>query len=225
MCKLKKSLYGLKQAGRKWYERLTTLLLIEGYNQLNSDHSLFTHECIDQFTMLLVYVDDIILAGNSLKEFDRIKSILNSAFKIKDLGALKYFLGLEVSQSKAEISICQRKYCLDLLHETGQLASNPTSTPMDCNVKIHQDVLESFSDNTLYWKLIGKLLYLTNTGPNITSVVQQLSQFVNAPTVTHFNVACRVLKYLKGTPSRGLLFPRDSILQLLGFSVFHERTK
>lgn len=86
VCKLVKSLYGLKQASRKWYEKLTSLLLDQGYNHANSDHSLFTKSTTTTFTVLLVYVDDIILAGNSLSEFSIIKSILHASFKIKDLG-------------------------------------------------------------------------------------------------------------------------------------------
>lgn len=97
VCKLQKSLYGLKQANKKWYEELTTLLLSQGYKQSNSDYSLFTCARNEKFTVLLVYVDDVILAGNSLEEFDRIKRILDDAFKIKDLCALKRFLGLEVA--------------------------------------------------------------------------------------------------------------------------------
>lgn len=89
-----------------------------------------------KFTVLLVYVDDVILAGSSLNECYTIKCILDSTFKIKDLGFLKYFLGLEVSQSKSGISICQRKYCIDLLHETGHLGSKPTCTPLEPNAKI-----------------------------------------------------------------------------------------
>jgi hypothetical protein len=95
---LLKSLYGLKQASRKWYEKLTSLLIAEGYTQSTADHSLFTISSGSDFTALLVYVDDIILAGTSVTEIDRIKLILDTHFKIKDLGPLKYFLGLEVAQ-------------------------------------------------------------------------------------------------------------------------------
>jgi len=125
VCKLKKSLYGLKQASRKWYEKLTTLLLAEEYRQSTADYSLFTLQHGGDFTALLVYVDDIILVGTSLVEFQRIKNILDNQFKIKDLGILKYFLGLEVAHSKEGISISQRKYCLDLLDSSGLLGAKP----------------------------------------------------------------------------------------------------
>ncbi|PNX54602.1 putative copia-type protein, partial [Trifolium pratense] len=106
-------------ASRKWYEKLTCLLLQEGYQQSTADYSLFTLKQDNDFTALLVYVDDVILAGTSLTKFTRIKTILDAQFKIKDLGILKYFLGLEVAHSQAGITISQRKYCLDLLESSG----------------------------------------------------------------------------------------------------------
>ena len=119
----------MKQASRKWYEKLTALLLHEGYCQSSSDYSLFTLQHNNDFTAILVYVDDIILAGTSLTEFQSIKYILNAWFKIKDLGILKYFLGLEVAHYKEGISISQRKYCLDFLESSGLLGSKHASTP------------------------------------------------------------------------------------------------
>jgi hypothetical protein len=92
VCKLLKSLYGLKQASRKWYEKLTSLLVQHHYIQSNADHSLFIKKIATSFTTLLVYVDDAIIAGDSLDEFQFIKDILDSSFKIKDIGHLKYFI-------------------------------------------------------------------------------------------------------------------------------------
>jgi hypothetical protein len=218
VCKLLKSLYGLKQASRKWYEKLTGFLLSQGYTQSASDHSLFTLHSDSMFTALLVYVDDVIVAGNSLTEIHKIKHTLDTEFKIKDLGQLKYFLGIEVAHSKTGISICQRKYCLDLIHDTGLLGSKPVSTPLEPSIKLHQDTSKAYDDILSYRRLVGKLLYLTTTRPDIAFVTQQLSQFLSAPTITHYETACRVVKYLKGTPGQGLLFRRDSTLQLLGFT-------
>jgi hypothetical protein len=218
VCKLLKSLYGLKQASRRWYEKLTALLLHEGYHQSTSDYSLFTLATATNFTALLVYVDDIILAGTSIEEFDRIKSILDAQFKIKDLGVLKYFLGLEVAQSREGISVSQRKYCLDLLKDTGLLGSKPATTPLDPSVKLHNDDGKLYEDVSQYRRLIGKLLYLTNTRPDIAYATQQLSQFLNKPTNVHYHAACRVIRYLKNSPGKGLFFPRQCDIQLLGFS-------
>jgi hypothetical protein len=218
VCKLQKSLYGLKQASRKWNERLTSLLLREGYTQSTADYSLFTLTNDANFTALLVYVDDIVLAGNDLMEFTRIKGILDSAFKIKDLGVLKYFLGLEVAHSKLGITISQKKYCLDLLKDSGLLGSKPVVTPLDPSAKLHQDKGQLYEDVSSYRRLSGKLLYWTNTRPDISFATQQLSQFLQKPTMSHYKAACRVVRYLKQHPGKGLFFPRDSDIQVLGYS-------
>lgn len=100
------SYYGIKSSLLKWYEKLTSTLINNGYVQANTDHSLFTKKDTMSFTLLLVYVDDILIAGNSLEEFDKIKAVLHYNFKIKNLRQLKYFLGLEVAHSKQGISLC-----------------------------------------------------------------------------------------------------------------------
>ncbi|PNX73979.1 retrovirus-related Pol polyprotein from transposon TNT 1-94 [Trifolium pratense] len=166
VCKLKNSLYGLKQASRKLYEKLSTLLIHEGYSQSSSDYSLFTMKNGLVFIVILVYVDDIIVTGTSMIEINRIKNILDLNFKIKDLGILKYFLGLEVAHSKQGITISQRKYCLDILQDTGLLGSKPVSTPLDPSIKLHQDSGKPYADITQYRRLIGRLLYLNTTRPD-----------------------------------------------------------
>ncbi|GAU20493.1 hypothetical protein TSUD_130510 [Trifolium subterraneum] len=205
--------------------KLTTVRLLlavasaqEGYTQSTSDYSLFTLQNASHFTALLVYVDDIILVGNDLNEIDRIKGILDTHFKIKDLGILKYFLGLEVAQSRERITISQRKYCLDLLHDSGLLGSKPAPTPLDPAVKLHIDDSKPYEDVPLYRRLIGKLLYLCDTRPDISFATQQLNQFLHKPIVNHYNAASRVIRYLKHNPCRGIFLPRNSDMQLLGFS-------
>jgi hypothetical protein len=218
VCKLIKSLYGLKQASRQWNEKLTSFLLQMKFVQAASDHSLFTRKTSSSFIVLLVYVDDVIIAGTSLDDIQLIKSALHKSFKIKDLGQLKYFLGLEVAHSQAGITICQRKYCLDLLHDTGLLDAKPANTPCDPSVKLYNDDSVPYHDISAYRRLVGRLLYLNATRPDITFITQQLSQFLSAPTTIHFNAAIRVLHYLKSCPGSGLFFPRDSSLRLIGFS-------
>jgi len=113
-CKLHKSLYGLKQSSIKWYEKLSILLLSCGYQQAQTDHSLFVKTADSSFTALIVYVDDIILTGNSSNEMAYIKHVLHSNSRIKDLGILKYFVGIKVAHLETDIYLCQHKYCLDL---------------------------------------------------------------------------------------------------------------
>lgn len=130
VCKLNKSLYGLKQASRQWYSKLSTALISLGYSQSTADHSLFTKLHNTQFTALLVYVDDIVLAGNCPAEIQHVKQVLDAKFKIKDLGNLRFFLGLEVARSKQGIFLNQRKYALELLEDSAYLLPNLVKHPM-----------------------------------------------------------------------------------------------
>eukprot|EP00256_Glycine_max_P069532 XP_025984127.1 uncharacterized protein LOC113001480 [Glycine max] len=218
-CKLKKSLYGLKQASRKLYEKLSDLLISFGYKQAHVDHSLFIKNVDGKFTALIIYVDDIVLTGNSVKEITNIKQTLHSNFRIKDLGLLRYFLGLEVSHSDEGISVHQRKYCLDLLADSGLLGCKPSSMPMDSSLCLRQDdSSELLVDPLSYRRLIGRLIYLTTTRLDIVFATQQLSQFMTHPTKAHLGATRRVLRYLKGCPTKGLFFQRNSSIHLLGFS-------
>jgi len=119
VCKLKKALYGLKQASREWFATLSIFFIFAGYTQSMNDHSLFINYSERSFTTILVYVDDIILAGNDKEEIDQIKQALNKTFKIKDLGDLRYFIGLEVARNKKGIMMNKRKYALKLLKDAG----------------------------------------------------------------------------------------------------------
>ncbi|RDX82925.1 hypothetical protein CR513_36222, partial [Mucuna pruriens] len=121
VCKLVKSLCGLKQASKKWFEKLPSLLLQLGFQQAMSDYSVFIKSSPTSFLGLLIYVDDIVLVGDCLSDLQFIKAILHQHFGIKDLGILKFFLGLEIAHPSRCISICQKQYCLDLLTDTGAL--------------------------------------------------------------------------------------------------------
>ncbi|XP_014517259.1 uncharacterized protein LOC106774734 [Vigna radiata var. radiata] len=218
ICKLTKSLYGLKQASRQWFEKLSSYLISVNYKQSKSDHSLFTKRTDTCFTALLVYVDDIVLAGNSMEEITYIKELLHNKFRIKDLGELKYFLGLEVARSKKGIHLCQRKYALDILEETGMEGCKPSTTPFlrDTSPLYKSD--SHLNDPGPYRRLIGKLLYITNTRPDLCYTINLLSQFMQAPTEHHYRVVQHVLRYIKSTPNEGLYFSADSLMHLKGFS-------
>lgn len=137
VCKLRKSIYGLKQSPRAWFDRFTKSVKKQGYSQGQSDHTLFTKQSAEgRVAILIVYVDDIVLTGDYGEEIDRLKKILAEEFEIKDLDALKYFLGMEVARSRKGISVSQRKYTLDLLKETGMLGCKPANTPMDPTNKV-----------------------------------------------------------------------------------------
>ncbi|XP_018842683.2 uncharacterized mitochondrial protein AtMg00810-like [Juglans regia] len=218
VCKLLKSLYGLKQASRQWFAKLSQALIDYGFTQVNFDCSLFIKKTATSFIALLVYVDDIILASDSLIEIQQLKIFLHDKFTIKDLGQLKYFLGLEVARSKSGISLCQRKYALDILQDTDLIGSKPAAFPMESNLKLTADDSNLYEDVSGYRRLIGRLLYLTITRPDLAYSVQVLSQFLAKPAVSHYQAAIRVLRYLKATLGQGLFFSSSSDLKLKAFS-------
>lgn len=136
-----------------------------------------------------------------------LKSFLQTRFHTKDLGQLKYFLGVEVTRSKKGIFMSQRKYTLDLLAETGKLAAKPCSTPMIPNVHLTKDEGDPFGDPERYSRLVGKLNYLTvMTRPDIAFPVSVVSQFMSAPTIKHWEALQHILCYLKGAPGLGVLY-------------------
>ncbi|XP_019168355.1 PREDICTED: uncharacterized protein LOC109164056 [Ipomoea nil] len=202
------TLYGLKQASRQWNIKLTHELLGMGFKQAISDPSLFTRGQNNEFVALLVYVDDVVIASPDISQVEQIKKHLDEAFHIKDLGPLRFFLGLEVARSSKGISMTQRKYTMELLEETIGLHTNGSTRTTG----------NTLQDATQYRKLIGKLLYLTITRPDISYAVQQLSQFLDCPTDLHMQAAHSVLRYIKGAPGQGLFFSVKSPLQLKGFT-------
>jgi hypothetical protein len=170
VCRLTKSLYGLKQASRQWFSKFSTTLLQLGFTQSKCDYSLFTRSIGTSFMALLVYVDDIVLASNDSDAITSFTKLLNQQFKLKDLGPLKFFLGLEIARKSTGISICQRKYALEILEDSGLLAAKPAKFPMDSNLKLSRDEGPLLSDPTSYRRLVGRLLYISPLHVQIWSI-------------------------------------------------------
>lgn len=206
VCKLKRSLYGLKQASRQWNKEITHHLEGIGFLQSAHDHCLFTKSSDAGFVALLVYVDDILITSNSLSLINIVKTSLHTVFTIKDLGPVRYFLGLEIHQTDKGLHVNQRKYIIDLITDCGMLDSKPTKTPI---VKAAQGLKINgtpLKDPERYRRLIGRLLYLNFTRPDMAFASQQLSQFVNNPCEEHWVAAMYTVRYSKGTATRGLFF-------------------
>jgi hypothetical protein len=219
VCRLRQSLYGLKQYPRAWFGRFSNVLQEYGMTRCEADYSVFfLHSSPTTCIYLLVYVDDIIITGNDKAGIQQLKQHLSLHFQTKDLGALKYFLGIEVAQSKNGVAITQRKYALDILEETGLLHCRPSDTPMDPNVKLVPGQGEPLKDPGRYRRLVGKLNYLIVTRPDITFAVSVVSQFRNAPCVDHWNAVIRILKYIKSAPGKGLLYENKGNTQVVGYS-------
>jgi hypothetical protein len=165
-----------------------------------------------------VYVDDILIASNDFESVNALKHSLHAEFKLKDLGNLKYFLGLEVARTAKGISLCQRKYTLEIISNSGLLETKPVKTPMEQNLKLSAIDGILLEDPSQYRRLVGRLLYLTVTRLDISFSVQKLSQFMSKPSDSHLHATNRILKYLKGTPGQCLFFPSSNDLQLKAFS-------
>ena len=217
VCRLRKSLYGLKQAPRCWFAKLVSALKDYGFLQSYSDYSLFTYSRGSIQINVLVYVDVLILSANDSIALQTFKAYLSDCFHLKDLGSLKYFLGIEVARSATGIFLCQRKYTLDILSETGLLGSKPIGTPIEQNHKLGLATGDFLSDPESYRRLVGRLIYLAVTRPDLAYSVHILSQFMHQPRAEHWEAALRVVRYLKGTPGQGILLRSDSDLHLQGW--------
>jgi hypothetical protein len=217
VCRLKKSLYGLKQASRNWYSKLSQTLMKYGFQESHADHSLFTYSRGHTFLAVLIYVDDLVIAGNDSSVCSNFKQYLCKCFHMKDLGALKYFLGLELARGPSGLFMCQRKYTLDILNECKMTDCKPSSFPMEENHKLALDSGPAYPDPPRFRRLIGRLIYLTITRPEITYSVHILSQFMQSPQQAHWDAAMRVLRYLKSSPGQGIVLPKENDLTLVAY--------
>ena len=206
VCQLQKSLYGLKWASRQWFAKLSSFLIQSGYSQSKANYSLFVQQISSSFIALLLYVNDVILAGSNMEEISHIKQLLYKKFQIKDLEDLKFFLGLEIARTKHGIFLSHRKYTLELLLDVGCLVSKPPSSPMNSIFKLSQTEGTPYEDVSGYKRLVGRLLYLTTIRPDISFVIRQLSQYLTNLMMSHYKVVLRVLWYVKSALGIGLVF-------------------
>jgi hypothetical protein len=217
VCKLRKSLYGLKQAPRCWFAKLSAALKKYGFKQSYLDYSLFTLQHDEVQLVVLVYVDDLIISGSHPAPIRRFKNYLSTCFHMKDLGVLKYFLGVEVARSPTGIYLCQRKYALDIISESGLLGAKPASVPLEQNHRLPLANGRFLENPEQYRCLVGRLIYLCFTRPELSYSVHTLSQFMQQPREEHWEAALRVVRYLKGNPGQGILLNRSCDLQLYGW--------
>ena len=214
VCRLRKSLYGLKQAPRCWFKKLSDALLRFGFVQGHEDYSFFSYTRNGIELRVLVYVDDLLICGNDGYMLQKFKEYLGRCFSMKDLGKLKYFLGIEVSRGSEGIFLSQRKYALDIITDSGNLGCRPALTPLEQNHHLATDDGPLLADAKPYRRLVGRLLYLLHTRPELSYSVHVLSQFMQTPREAHLAAAMRIVRFLKGSPGQGILLNADTELQL-----------
>jgi hypothetical protein len=217
VCLLQKSIYGLRQAPRAWFEKFSSHLLTVGFTASLADPSLFVYKSGSTVIYLLLYVDDIILTGSAPVAIQALIHDLAQAFELKDLGPLKYFLGLQVEYTDSGLLVHQAKYATDLLVKHNMSTCKPCSTPF---VPPSTSVLTAssfLSDPLSYRSLVGALQYLTFTRPDLSFAVNSLCQHMHQPTTSHLVAAKRVLRYISGTLSHGIVF-QPGPLRLTAFT-------
>eukprot|EP00253_Pinus_taeda_P034571 PITA_34571 len=170
VCKLKKSLYGLKQAPRAWYAKMDSYLLSQNFVRCKYDSNVYFLKKIDSFFIIVLYVDDLLITGSSASVITNIKTTLHKRFSMTDMGLLNFFLGLEIHQRDSGITISQPKYARDLLARFHMSDCKPAATPFLLGIKLENGKDTPLVDCTLYRQLVGSLLYLAHSRPDLSYV-------------------------------------------------------
>ncbi|KAG8502460.1 hypothetical protein CXB51_000380 [Gossypium anomalum] len=217
--RLKKALYGLKQAPRAWYGRIDGHFSNNGFQRSPSEPNLYVkNRDTSEILIICLYVDDLIYTSNSSALLNEFKKLMTDEFEMTDLGLMSFFLGQEIKQCAEGTFMSQEKYVNDLLEKFNLKDCNLVSTPMCTNKKFCLDDEGETIDCQLFRSLIGSLLYLTNSRPDILQATSLLSRYMQSPSKHHFGAAKRILRYLKGTSSFGIWYKFSNNPRLYGFS-------
>ncbi|KAL8104868.1 hypothetical protein AgCh_028873 [Apium graveolens] len=215
--RLKKALYGLKQAPRAWYSRIDEYFVKMGFKRCPFEHTLYIKENKGKILIIGLYVDDLIFTGNNDDDIEEFKNNMMQEFEMTDLGLLHYFLGIEVKQDENGIFISQEKYARDLMKKFRMEDAKPSSTPVEVGLKLSMNDDSKFVDPTLYRSLVGSLMYLTATRPDITYGVSLISRFMEQPKKTHWEAGKRILRYVRGTLGDGIYYQKGNDTKVIGY--------
>ncbi|XP_028116204.1 putative disease resistance protein RGA4 [Camellia sinensis] len=215
---LKKALYSLKQAPKAWYSRIDEHLLSLGFTKSLSEATLYVKQKGSYVLIVSLYVDDLLVTGDNAQMIEEFKQEMMQVFEMTDLGLMTYFLGLEVQQSQNEVFICQKKYAKEILKKFQMEECKAINTPMGQKEKLSKEDGASKVDEGYYRSLIGCLMYLTATRPDILFVVSLLSRFMHCASEVHLRAAKRVLRFIKGSLDCGVNFEKSQNFKLSGFS-------
>ncbi|KAK2429898.1 hypothetical protein QL285_028295 [Trifolium repens] len=216
--KLKRALYGLKQAPRAWYDRLSKFLSKNGYSRGKVDTTLFIKRKGNDVLLVQIYVDDIIFGSTNPSLVKSFSSLMQGEFEMSMMGELTYFLGLQIKQLEEGTFIYQTKYCLELLKKFGMTDSKIMETPMASTCALSKDEECKDVEITKYRGIIGSLLYLTASRPDIMFSVCMCARYQSCPKESHLKAVKRILKYLKGTSNFGLWYSKGNDCSLVGYS-------
>ena len=190
----------------------------EWYEQCPYEHVLYIKKKGEDVIFIALYVDDLIFTGNNAELIEAFKEVMKKEFEMTDLGLMKYFLGLEVIQWKDGIFVLQEMYAEEVLKKFKMTSCNPVSTPMEPSIKLSKYADGDWVDASKYRSLIGSLRYLTNIGPDLMLSIGITSQYMEEPRYTHWKALKRILKYMRGTVSLGLMYTRTDDYRLVGYS-------
>ncbi|GJX76081.1 retrovirus-related pol polyprotein from transposon TNT 1-94, partial [Tanacetum coccineum] len=216
--RLKKALYGLKQAPRAWYDTLSKFLLANNFFKGAVDPTLFTRKSGKHILLVQIYVDDIIFASTDHNACHIFSKEMSSKFQMSMMGQMSFFLGLQVSQSPRGIFINQAKYALETLKKYGMDLSDPVDTPMVDRLKLDEDLMGIPVDQTRFRGMVGSLMYLTASRPDLVFAVCMCARYQAKPTKKHLEAIKRIFRYLKGTINMGLWYPKDNAMSLTAYA-------
>nr|GEV75166.1 hypothetical protein [Tanacetum cinerariifolium] len=216
--KVVKALYGLHQAPRAWYETLANYLLENGFQRGKIDQILFIKRQKGDILLVQIYVDDIIFGTTNKDLCKSFEKLMKDKFKMSSMGELRLILGLQVKQKKDGIFISQDKYVAKILRKFRLQEGKPASTPIDTEKPLLKDPDGEDLDVHTYRSMIGSLMYLTSSRPDIMFAVCACAQFQVTPKALHLHAVKRIFRYLKGKPHLGLWYPKDSPFDLVAYS-------
>ncbi|KAJ9543688.1 hypothetical protein OSB04_023395 [Centaurea solstitialis] len=218
VCKLRKALYGLHQAPRAWYDTLSSYLLENKFERGVIDKTLFIKRTKTDMLLVQIYVDDIIFGSTKEDMCKEFEELMHKKFKMSSMGELTFFLGLQVKQKRDGIFINQSKYVATMLQKFGMNDAKPASTPMETHKHLTADVEGEEVDVHQYRSMIGSLMYLTASRPDIMFAVCVCARFQVRPKESHLHAVKRIFKYLKGQPKLGLWYPYDNSFDLVAYT-------
>eukprot|EP00253_Pinus_taeda_P036216 PITA_36216 len=218
VCRLKKALYGLKQAPRAWYSRIDFYLLENEFDKCEGEPTVYIKEKDGKILIVVLYIDDVIFTGNDDYLIKNFKSVMKEEFEMTDMGLLRYFLGIEVDQNENGIFISQARYVNEVLERFNMQEFMAAITPMVMGLKLSKEDSSKDFDPSLYKSIVGSLMYLTTTRPDIMFAVSLISRFVERPKEAHWQAAKRILRYVKGTKMLGILYTVSECSDLVGYT-------